>query len=89
MQASYPVLLDYVDRLMQLHQKNDCVWADFFAGVKDRMERDPAFGRDYLITAYGGMFNYEDFGILPNAGDERKRLETAEIAYQLAKELKQ
>ena len=80
--------MDHIDALYELHERNECVWADFFAACKDRINKDVAFGCDFLITAYGGMFNYEDFGILANDNDEALRLKLAEETYQIAKELK-
>lgn len=88
MTAGYAQLIDHIDRLFTLHEKNDCVWADFFAACKDRLSKDQAFGFDFLMTAYGGMFNYEEFGILPNQEDETLRLKLAEETYNIAKELK-
>lgn len=88
MTASYTQLIDHIDRLYVLHERNDCVWADFFAACKDRLNKDQAFGCDFLMTAYGGMFAYEEFGTLPDAGDEATRLKLAEETYNIAKELK-
>ncbi len=88
MNATYPQLLNHIDQLYALHEKNECVWADFFAACKDRINKDPAFGRDFLITAYGGMFAYEEFGVLPNDNDEAARLKLAHETYDIAKELK-
>lgn len=88
MTATYTQLIDHIDRLYALHERNDCVWADFFAACKDRLAKDRAFGCDFLMTAYGGMFAYEEFGTLPNPGDEATRLTLAEETYNIAKELK-
>ena len=89
MTQAYTQLLTTIDALKALHEKHECVWADFFASCKDRLDKDLAFGCDYLITAYGGMFNYEEFGTLPDESDETLRLQLAKEAYNLAKELKQ
>lgn len=77
-----------IDQLIDLHQRNDCVWSDFFLACKDRLSRDRAFGCDFLITAWGGMFNYDEFGSVENAQDEKLRRALADETYTLAKELK-
>lgn len=77
-----------IDQLIALHQRNDCVWSDFFIACKDRLSRDRAFGCDFLITAWGGMFNYDEFGHVENAQDEKLRRILADETYNLAKELK-
>lgn len=86
--ATLPQLISKIDALQALHERNDCVWADFFAACKDRINKDAAFGVDFLMTAYGGMFAYEEFGVLANDNDEAERLKLAEDAYNIAKELK-
>lgn len=89
MRATQSYLFDNLDRLIDLHQKNDCVWSDFLMACKERITRDPAFGYDFLLTAWGGMFNYEEFGTLDNKEDEAARLKLAETTYELAQEMKQ
>ena len=88
MKATMPQLLNHIDALYALHEKHECVWADFFAACKDRINKDVAFGCDFLMAAYGGMFAYEEFGVLANDNDEAQRLKLAEETYQIAKELK-
>jgi hypothetical protein len=81
-------LFDRLDTLILLHQKHDCVWSDFLMSCKERITRDPAFGYDFLLTAWGGMFNYEEFGTLADKDDEAKRLQLASETYDIAKEMK-
>ena len=88
MNATLPQLMERIDGLYHLHEKHDCIWADFFAACKDRINKDQMFGFDFLMTAYGGMFAYEEFGVLANDNDETLRLKLAEEAYKIAKELK-
>lgn len=88
MTATLPQLMERIDQLYVLHEKNDCIWADFFDACKDRINKDVMFGYDFLMTAYGGMFNYEEFGVLANDNDEALRLKLAQEAYNMAKELK-
>lgn len=81
-------LFDHIERLIDLHQRNDCVWSDFFMACKDRLARDRMFGCDFLITAWGGMFNYDEFGQVENEQDEKLRRMLADETYNMAKELK-
>jgi hypothetical protein len=86
--AMHDHLFEQIDKLIALHQKNDCVWSDFLMACKERITRDPAFGYDFLLTAWGGMFNYEEFGTLPDENDEATRLKLAAQTYDIAKEMK-
>lgn len=88
MKATNSYLFENIDQLIALHQKYDCVWSDFLMSCKERITRDPAFGYDFLLTAWGGMFNYEEFGTLDNKDDEAIRQRLAETTYELAKEMK-
>lgn len=89
MKATQSYLFEQIDQLIVLHQKNDCVWSDFLMSCKERITRDPAFGYDFLLTAWGGMFNYEEFGTLENTDDETARQKLAATTYEIAKEMKQ
>lgn len=88
MKATQGYLFENIDQLIALHQKHDCVWSDFLMSCKERITRDPAFGYDFLLTAWGGMFNYEEFGTFENEEDEAVRRRLAETTYELAQEMK-
>lgn len=87
--GSYQSLIQNIDTLIDLHTRNECVWSNFFVIARERLQKDPIFGAEFFITAYGGMFNYEDTGTLPKPEDESIRLQAAQKAYDLARELTQ
>lgn len=88
MNAIEEKLYGNIERLIDLHQRHDCVWSDFFLACKDRLGRDRAFGCDFLMTAYGGMFNYEEFGQVEDEQDEKIRRALSDETYNLAKALR-
>jgi len=86
--ATLQNLIATIDRLIDLHTRHDCVWSDFFVIARERLQKDPVFGAEFFVTAWGGMFNYEDTGMFSNAfDDENRRRALATQAYALAREL--
>jgi hypothetical protein len=85
--ASFQSLIQNIDTLIDLHTRNECVWSDFFVIARERLQKDPVFGAQFFVTAWGGMFNYEDTGILARVDDEKIRQQAANQAYALAREL--
>ena len=81
-------LISSLDQLIALHKRNEDMWVDFFESSKEKILRDPAFGCDYLITAWCGIGGYDDERIFKNDADEDLRKTLHPKIYNMAVEIR-
>ncbi len=85
---SYAALLQKLDDLIVLHRRNNDMWVDFFETAKEKIQKDPVFGCEYLMMAWHGIGGYNDEKIFDNKEDEAKRRAVHPELYKLAAEIK-